>query len=122
MSGLARSRRCRPGDGNYEAAAPVSHTLTILKKTLLIVLEGLNQTMDGQPKVVTATPEVPGITVIVTYTGTGSTIYGPSTLPPSMIGTYSVSAVIDDPDYQGSATGNLVISPAKLFLPVIFFP
>ncbi|HEY1108525.1 MAG TPA: immunoglobulin domain-containing protein, partial [Opitutaceae bacterium] len=59
----------------------------------------------------TATPS--GQTVILTYTGTGSTTYGPSTTAPTDAGTYSVTATFDvGSNYAATATVSFTISTA----------
>lgn len=70
-----------------------------------ITLDGLNQTYDGTDKAVTATTEPAGLNVVFTYDG-NSTV-------PTNAGSYAVVATIDDPTYQGSASGTLVIDKAS---------
>jgi pectin methylesterase-like acyl-CoA thioesterase len=73
------------------------------KLTAAVTLSNLNQTFTGSPITPTVTTDPAGLNVNVTYNG--------SPTPPSALGSYSVVATIDDPTYQGSATGTLVISP-----------
>ena len=73
----------------------------------------LSQTYTGSPLSVTATTNPAGLTVNFTYTGTGTTSYGPLSAPPTNVGTYSVTGTISSAGHIGSATGTLAISPAS---------
>ncbi len=88
-------------DPNYQGSA--SATLVIQKATATVTLAGLTATYDGTPKPVTAaaTPAVSAIAV--TYNGSPDA--------PSPVGTYVVVATVNDSNYQGGASGSLVISP-----------
>jgi len=74
------------------------------KATATVTLSNLTQTYDGTPKSVTVTTVPSGPSVIVTYNG--------STTPPTNAGSYAVVATVNDPNYQGNATGTLTIQPA----------
>ncbi len=78
-------------------------SVTVTPASANVALTNLNQTYDGFPKPVTATatPTVQGISVL----------YDGSSTAPTNAGSYAVSATITDPNYQGSATGTLVIAP-----------
>src|SRR5215813_2786941 len=73
------------------------------KLTAAVTLANLNQTYTGSPLTPTVTTDPAGLNVDVTYNG--------SPTPPSALGSYNVVATINDPVYQGTATGTLVISP-----------
>ncbi|HKE55286.1 MAG TPA: MBG domain-containing protein [Pyrinomonadaceae bacterium] len=73
------------------------------KLTAAVTLDNLNQTFTGGPITPTVTTDPGGLNVNVTYNG--------SPTPPAALGSYNVVATIDDPVYQGTATGTLVISP-----------
>ncbi len=60
-------------------------------------LAGLAQTYDGDPKPATATTEPAGVVVAITYDG-GNTV-------PTDAGSYSVSATVTNPNYNGSTSG-----------------
>jgi len=89
-------------DPNYQGGA--SGALTIAKATATITLVNLNQIYDGSPKSATATTNPAGLVVTFTYNGS-------ATLPIAA-GDYAVVATINDPNYQGSANGNLNIAKA----------
>ncbi|MFL6337348.1 MAG: pectinesterase family protein [Pyrinomonadaceae bacterium] len=71
------------------------------KETAAVTLSNLAQSFNGSPVAVTVTTEPAGLPVTVTYNG--------STTPPTAIGSYTVVATVNDPNYQGSTTGTLVI-------------
>ncbi len=87
-------------DANYEGSA--SGTLTIAKAAASVSLGTLDFVFDNTPKTVTATTTPGGLNVTITYDG-GST-------PPTAVGTYTVVATINDPNYEGSASGTMTIS------------
>jgi hypothetical protein len=89
-------------DANYQGSA--SGNLVISKATATVTLGSLAPTYDGTPKTATATTNPAGRTVTFTYAG--------SATAPTNVGTYVVVGTISDANYQGSATGNLVISKA----------
>jgi 2',3'-cyclic-nucleotide 2'-phosphodiesterase (5'-nucleotidase family) len=77
--------------------------LNIAKAAAAVSLADLNYIYDGTPKsaTVSTTPSTLN-NVTVTYNG--------STTVPTAAGKYRVAAVINDPDYQGGATGTLTIA------------
>jgi hypothetical protein len=96
-------------DPDYTGTTTV--TLVISKATAPVTLTNLLQTYTGSPRPVTVTTTPTGLTVTLTYTGTGGTAYGPSSTAPSDAGTYAVSGTINDPDYTGTGSATLVVSP-----------
>jgi hypothetical protein len=80
-------------------------TLIIGKSTATVTLGDLNFTNDGTPKATTAATNPAGLSVIITYNG--------STTVPVDAGTYSVVVTINDPNYQGSASGTMTIAAAS---------
>jgi len=85
---------------NYEAPNATG-TLVINKALATITLAGLSHTYNGTQKAATATTNPSGLTVDITYSA-----------PPINAGSYTVTATIDDANYQGSANGTLVIAKA----------
>jgi pectin methylesterase-like acyl-CoA thioesterase len=71
------------------------------KLTAAVTLSNLAQNFNGSPNAVTVTTEPAGLPVTITYNG--------SATPPSAIGSYTVVATINDANYQGTATGTLVV-------------
>lgn len=98
------------GDDNY-LAADLTRTFAVTKAATTIQLKDLAQVYDGTPKPAGATTTPAGLTVNFTYDG--------SATPPTAAGSYAVVATIDDPIYQGTASGSLVIDKAEQ---VIDFP
>jgi hypothetical protein len=105
------------GDAIFNNATDSSKTLTVNKATATVSLSNLSQTSDGTPKAPTATTTSPGLSVIFTYTQNGTPVTSPSNA-----GSYTVSATINDANYQGSATGTLVINPAAATAFVVSAP
>ena len=87
------------------SSATNSATLTVNKAAASITLGSLNQTYSGSAKPATATTTPSGLAVTFTYNG--------STTAPTSAGSYTVVGTINDPNYQGSATGTLVIAQAS---------
>lgn len=81
-----------------------SGTLVIGKAAATVTLADLTKTYDGTPKPATATTSPSGLTVNFTYNG--------SATAPTNVGSYAVVGTISDPNYQGSASGTLVILSA----------
>lgn len=92
------------GDANHLAASPVTRTFQVAKAMATVTLDSLTQTYDGDPKTVGVVTVPASLPVVVTYDGQPSA--------PSAAGSFAVVATIDDPIYQGTATGNLVIEKA----------
>ena len=89
-------------DANYAGAA--IGTLTIAKATALITLGALNATYDGTAKPVTVTTVPAGLALTVTYGGLATA--------PLAVGSYAVSASVNDANYAGAANGTLTIAKA----------
>ena len=70
--------------------------LTISPATASIVLGNLTQTYNGSPLAASATTTPSGLSVTYSYTGTGTTSYGPSATAPTNAGTYSVAGSISN--------------------------
>jgi uncharacterized delta-60 repeat protein len=85
-------------------AGSATNTLVINKASATVTLGNLSQTYDGTPKNVSVTTTPPGLTVDVTYNGSGT--------PPTNTGSYTVVGTVNHPNYQGSATDTLVIGKA----------
>jgi hypothetical protein len=88
---------------NPSTSASSNTTITIVvKNAATVTLGNLVVTYDGTPKPATATTNPSGLAVTITYNG--------SSTPPTLPGSYTVVASVNDPNYVGSATGTLVIS------------
>jgi len=92
------------GNSSYNPAPAVPQMFTIAKAAATVQVSGLNAVYDGTAKSVTAATSPAGLGVSITYNG--------STTAPVNAGSYAVVAAINDNNYQGSATGTLVISSA----------
>jgi hypothetical protein len=89
-------------DPNYQGTA--SGTLVIGKATATVNLSNLSPTYDGSPKTAGVTTNPSGRAVDLTYAG--------SSTAPTNAGSYAVVATVNDPNYQGTAGGTLVIGKA----------
>ena len=108
--GAVTIRATQEGNQSFLAATPVDQVFNAVPGAATVTLGGLTAMYDGQPKAVAFTTNPPGLAVSVTYSG--------STTPPSARGTYVVVATVNDPRFTGSATGELVITPRVVNLPL----
>jgi len=83
--------------------SPVS-TVAVAKAVVSLSLGGLEAVYDGGPKPVSVAPAIPVASILVSYDGLATA--------PVNAGSHLVTAIIDDPDYQGSVSGTLVIAKA----------
>ncbi len=91
-------------DPSYSGST--SGTLTIAQKPETLTLSNLSQVYDGNPKSVTVTVS-PDTTLAYSVT------YNGSSTPPTAVGTYTVVAMVTDPNYTGSSTATLTITAAS---------
>ena len=108
ISGVTRPQGAAYDMGAYEYITKTVPTVTINTSTY-----GYNKTAVGPNS---ATNTGTSTNYIFTYTGTGSTTYGPSTLQPTNAGTYNVTAsVVENVTYAFAyATASFTISPKAL--------
>ncbi|HEY0946325.1 MAG TPA: MBG domain-containing protein, partial [Opitutaceae bacterium] len=92
-----------PADPSYLGSA--EGTLVIAKAAASVTLGLLEQTYDGSPKSVTVTTAPAGLPVMLSYNGTATA--------PTNAGSYAVTAVINHPNYTGSAAGTLGVAKAE---------
>lgn len=90
---------------NYQFAY-VNGTLTITQATATITLSNLEHMADGTSKTPTVETDPSGLSVVITYDGLSDA--------PSEAGSYEVLAVIDDRNYTGSASAQLIIEGLPL--------
>ena len=88
------------GDANFNGSNSSPITQTVNKATATVTLSNLNQTYTGSPLMPTATTSPSGLTV--TWTGA----------PQTNVGSYPVTAAVNDANYQGSATGTFTVNKA----------
>jgi phosphodiesterase/alkaline phosphatase D-like protein len=80
-------------------------TFEVAKAEATVTFNNLLAVFDGNPKVGGATTDPPGLDVIFTHNEFSVLLDGPPTDP----GSYGVTATVNDDNYQGSATGALLI-------------
>jgi MBG domain/Domain of unknown function (DUF4962)/Heparinase II/III-like protein len=84
------------------------------KKPAKIVLDNLNQTYDGNPKLAIYRTDPSGLDISIEYNG--------SVIPPRNAGIYNVVATITSPEYVGKTTGTLSIYKASPFFSKLSSP
>jgi hypothetical protein len=89
-------------DDNYQGTA--SGSLVVAKATANVTLGNLSAVYNGSPRAATASTDPTGLPLSLTYNG--------SSIPPTAVGTYAVIGTVQDPNYEGTGTGNLVIGAA----------
>ena len=102
------------GDGRTLTATGLgltgtSNSFDVAKADATVTLNNLDAKSDGNPKVGGATTDPPGLAVFFTHNAFGVPLAGPPIDP----GAYGVTATVNDPNYQGSATGTLTIFLAE---------
>lgn len=98
--------------GNYDQSNTASAIITVNPATTptTFAFAPTSFTYDGTPRAPTITPSPMGATYNVTFVGTGSTSYGPSSTAPTNAGTYTVTAIATG-NYSG--TGSTAMTVAK---------
>ncbi|MEI6666710.1 MAG: MBG domain-containing protein [Acidobacteriota bacterium] len=99
-----------PNNPTYQGTA--TGTLNISPATASVVLGNTSQLYDGTPKSVTVTTTPTSLAAGVSVT------YGGLPTAPIAAGPYAVVATVNDPNYVGSASGTLTITPASAVLTV----
>ena len=79
----------------------------IARKPVKIILDNLNQTYDGNPKLITYNTDPLGVDISIEYND--------SLLPPMDAGIYKVVATVTNSEYVGQTTGTLTIDKASSF-------
>jgi len=92
-------------DTNYPISS--TSTLTIAPATTVINVSGTNQAFSGHPQPVTVTTIPQNLPVVTTYS---SSSYPPSTTPPTVTGTYLVTASVQESPNYYSATTNAYLT------------
>jgi MBG domain len=94
------------GNDNYKSASGTAN-IVITKATAQVTLGNLGpHVWDGNAKAATATTTPAGLNVQITYSQNGNAVANPTN-----VGSYDVLAKVVENNYQGQATGTLVISP-----------
>lgn len=91
------------GDADWQPAAE-TNTIMVSKTATSVELNDLEQIYSGAPLIVTATTVPPGLAVDITYDGSVSA--------PVDCGIYTVTGVINDAIYSGTAVAALTVSQA----------
>jgi formylglycine-generating enzyme required for sulfatase activity len=111
-SGSVTVTASQAGNANYFAAEDVSRTFNVTKAEAPIAFGQLIQVTDGSPRAVSVSTTPAQLTVNLTYAD--------QTSPPSLPGTYEVSATVDDLIYRGTSSATLtVLGLSSLEQPVL---
>jgi hypothetical protein len=104
-------------DASLGQFGQASATLTIVKADSAITLAGGSFVYDTLPKPASVT-NPNDAAYVLSYAGTGTTSYGPSNLPPTVVGSYEATLIVDDPNYEEASaiTAALEITPASVTL------
>ena len=100
-SGSVTITASQAGNANYAPAEDVSRTFNVTKAEAPIALGRLIQVADGSPRAVSVSTTPANLAVNLTYAGQAS--------PPTLPGTYEVSATVDDLIYQGTSSATLTV-------------
>ena len=93
------------GDADWDPAAPVTRTFTVLPIAASITVSGWSHDYDGTAKAVEVSTTPPGLATIVTYDGSPSA--------PVDAGSYAVVVALDEELHAAAdVTGTLTIDPA----------
>ncbi len=102
--GTVTVRAAQGGNATYAAATSVERSFAVTKAAATVTLGSLASTYDGTAKSATATTNPAGLNVTFTYDG--------SATPPTDAGSYAVVGTIAEANYEGTASGTLVIAKA----------
>jgi hypothetical protein len=105
--GTVTVRALQAGGSNFNPATPVDQAFSVVKANSVIALSNLAHIYDGSAKYATVTTTPAGLSTEVTYTLSGSPVASPVN-----VGSYAVTATINDADYRGGTTGTLIINKA----------
>ena len=87
-------------DNNYQGS--VTNTLLVAKATATVTLGNLNQNYNGSARPVSVSTTPPNLSITITYGGKATV--------PTDPGIYPVIAMINESNYEGSATAALQVS------------
>jgi hypothetical protein len=103
-AGTATISVAQAGDSNHLPAAPVQQTIRVNKAPAAVILGDLEHTYDGKPKPATSATTPGGLQVKITYDGKDKA--------PVNAGSYTVTAMVQDANYEGSAAATMTIAKA----------
>ena len=97
-------------DINYQGSA--TSAWTIQKQTVTVLISGVSTTFNGAARPLSATTSPAGKNIVVTYGGVNGTVYN-STFAPVNAGSYTVSAVVNEANFDGTESASLLIAKAS---------
>jgi len=100
----AQSATFTPTDTTNYTTVVGSVSVTVNKASATVTFGSLNQTFTGSPIAAAFTTNPTGLTVSITYNG--------SSTAPINVGSYAVLATVNESNFLGTASGNMVIAKA----------
>ena len=89
------------GNANFQAAAPIVRSFNVSKAAAQVLISAPMATNNGRPRAATVQTIPAGLDVRIRYNG--------QVEAPSDVGSYTVTAMVEDANYEGSASATLVI-------------
>lgn len=108
-AGTVVVKASQAGDNNFNAATSVERSFNVAKAQATLSLSNLNQTYDGNPKLVTVTSNPANLeTITITYRQNGNPVNSPLNA-----GSYEVTASLVSDSYEATpVSGTLVVAKA----------
>ena len=107
---------------NYSFGTFTPANLTITAQAATVTLGDLAQTYTGATRPVKVTTAPAGLSVTLSYAGTGGTTYAASATPPTDAGSYTVTATVNAAGYSGTTTQTLVVAKASQTITIAPLP
>jgi outer membrane protein OmpA-like peptidoglycan-associated protein len=95
---------------NYALTQPTLQGDIVKAAATIAFASTRSATYDGTPRPLATSTTPAALSVIPSYTGTGTTTYGPTPSAPTNAGAYSLVATINDVNYSGSNTSSWTIN------------
>ena len=110
-AGSVSVRADQAGNDSFKPAQSVTQSFTVAKATATVTLTNLTQTYDGAAHYASATTTPANLNVNFSYSQGGTNVSTPTNA-----GSYSVTATVNDNNYQGNASATLTINKATATL------
>jgi trimeric autotransporter adhesin len=107
---------------NYSFGTFTPANLTITARAATVTLGDLAQAYTGATRPVKVTTTPAGLSVTLSYAGTGATTYAASATAPTDAGSYTVTATVNDGSYSGTTTQTLVVAKASQTITIAPLP
>jgi hypothetical protein len=109
-AGVAEVLASQLGDSTHASAAVVSQSFVVKKATIPVQVVATSRTYNSQPIAPPKITTIPsGLNARLAYR---DNFGNPLAEPPATVGTYSVLAILDHPDYEGVGSASFAINKA----------